>query len=119
VAAILIVEGDLVVAQQLDTLLWRWGYQARMARDAGQALAAVSESRPAAIVVEVDLDGLDGLQLTRALKSEAATREIPVIALSAADRGQEAVAAGCAGFVRRPLDSYRLLALLRILAPIG
>jgi CheY-like chemotaxis protein len=117
---VLVVENDGAVARVLAVLLQHWGYEVEVAKDAGEALSAVSRSLPGAIVTDVSLPGLDGLQLTRALKSDPATRAVPVIAIDVEDAAgqQEALAAGCAGCVGKPLDTHRLLALLRVLAPV-
>lgn len=117
---ILVVEKDSVVARVLAVLLQHWGYEVEVAKDAGEALSAVNRVLPAAIVTDVSLPGLDGLQLTRALKSDPATRAVPVIAIHVENAAaeEEAIAAGCAGCVGKPLDTHRLLALLRVLAPV-
>jgi CheY-like chemotaxis protein len=116
---ILLVENDAVVARVLTVLLERWQYAVAVARDAGEALSEVQKKMPAAIVTDVSLPGLDGLQLVRALKADAATRPVPIIAIHCGvpEQEQSAFAAGCAGSVGKPLDTHRLFALLRVLAP--
>jgi CheY-like chemotaxis protein len=118
-ARILLVESDDVLARVLTVLLQHWRYDVELARDSGEALSALGKGMPAAIVTDVALRGLDGLQLTRALKLDPLTRAVPVIAIQAEDAAQEqeAIAAGCAGCVGKPLDTHRLLALLSVVAP--
>jgi two-component system cell cycle response regulator DivK len=118
-ARILVVESDGVLARVLTVLLQHWRFDVELARDSGEALSALGKALPAAIVTDVALSGLDGLQLTRALKLDPVTRAVPVIAIHAenAAQEQEAIAAGCAGCIGKPLDTHRLLALLRIVAP--
>ena len=58
--------------------------------------------------MDVQLPGRDGLELTRDLKAEPATAEIPIVALTAhAMRGddEQALAAGCAGYISKPIDT--------------
>lgn len=118
---ILFVENDAVMARVFTVLLERWGYEVELARNAGEALSALGQRRPAAILTDVELPGLDGLQLTRSIKANPTTRTIPIIAIHSGDRAaEEAVfAAGCTGAISRRVDTHRLLALLRVMAPVG
>jgi two-component system cell cycle response regulator DivK len=117
---VLLVEQDEVLTQFVANLVKRWGYGVRAVRDAGEALAAVQEEHPALILTDVNLPGLDGLQLTRALKLDPLHKSIPVIALhvNGVHTESDAIAAGCAGCVGKPIETQRLLALLRVLAPL-
>jgi CheY-like chemotaxis protein len=118
-ARILFVENDAVAARVVAVLLETWGYAVETARDACEARAALSRGLPAAVVTDVEPPALDGLQLTRFLKSDPATRAVPIIGIHAVDKAAEqaALAAGCIGCVGKPLNTNRLLALLRVLAP--
>ena len=73
-------------------------------------------SRPHVILMDIQLPGMDGLQLTRQLKADRATRGIRIIALTAyAMKGDEekAFAAGCDGYVSKPIDTERLPEIVR------
>jgi CheY-like chemotaxis protein len=77
-------------------------------RSGEAALAAIAEHRPQLVLMDVQLPGRDGLELTRDLKAQPATAEIPIVALTAhAMRGddEEALAAGCAGYISKPIDT--------------
>jgi CheY-like chemotaxis protein len=78
-------------------------------------LQLVSEYKPRLILVDVHLPGMDGLQAVRHLKSDAATRDIPVIAVSS-DTSHElhdrATAAGCDDFFTKPLDINTVISTL-------
>jgi CheY-like chemotaxis protein len=66
--------------------------------------------------MDIQLPGMDGLELTRRLKADAATRAIRVIALTAyAMKGddEKAFAAGCDGYVTKPIDVERLPVVVR------
>lgn len=79
------------------------------------ALQLVSEYRPRLILVDIHLPGMDGLQAIRRLKSDAATRDIPVIAVSSDDSAElnlRAHAAGCEDFFTKPLDINRVISTL-------
>jgi CheY-like chemotaxis protein len=118
---ILIAESDVVLARILALLFGHWGYETETVPDGVDALVSVGRSPPAAVVTDLDLPDLDGLQFAEALKANLATRAIPIIAINAGDepKMRAALAAGCAGCLGKPLDTNRLLALLRAVAPIA
>jgi len=72
--------------------------------------------------MDVPLPGIDGLELTRRLKSDPATRDITILGLTAyAMKGdkERIIAAGCDGYVPKPIDTRRLPALVaRYLQPM-
>ena len=74
------------------------------------------EQRPALILMDIQLPGMDGLEATGRLKADPATRDIPVIALTAlAMKGDEERirAAGCDGYIAKPLDYKQFLATIK------
>lgn len=88
------------------------GYLVRTAESAEAALALLAGELPQLILMDLQLPTMDGLELTRRLKSRPDTREIPIVALTAnAMRGDEEAAreAGCDDFITKPVDA-RLLA---------
>jgi two-component system, cell cycle response regulator DivK len=113
--AVLIVDDHPTNLKLARVLLTAEGYDVRTAEDATQALAVLAEFHPRLILMDIQLPGVDGLQLTRRLKEDPATREIIIIALTAyAMKGdaERAVAAGCDGYVSKPIDTRTLPALL-------
>lgn len=114
---ILIVEDDLLQRELLRCVLELDGYAVLEAADAEEGLAIARRDDPAVILMDWKLPGLDGLSATMRLKSDPATRRLPVIAVTAyALRGdpQRAYAAGCCAYMAKPIDSVRLLELVRI-----
>jgi CheY-like chemotaxis protein len=89
------------------------GYEVLSARDAAAGIAMAASERPDLILMDLDLPGIDGWEATRRLKTDPATRDIPIIALSshamAGDR-EKALAAGCDDFDPKPIEFARLLA---------
>ena len=84
------------------------------AEDALQLLRTVT---PRLILMDIQLPGMDGLELTRRLKADPATRAIRVIALTAyAMKGddEKAFAAGCDGYITKPIDVERLPVVVSI-----
>ena len=86
------------------------GYEVRTATDAEAALAVLEVFRPVVIVVEVQLRGMDGLELTRRLRADPRTRDVAILALTQSTRGYEkrVLAAGCDGCIPKPIDTRRL-----------
>jgi signal transduction histidine kinase/ActR/RegA family two-component response regulator len=113
---ILLVEDDPVNRRQVAFLLQANGYEVRAVGSAPDALAFAEEWRPALILMDVQLPGMDGLAATRHFKADPATREIPVVALTAHAMDEDAVKAkeaGCDGYVTKPCEKARLLEEVR------
>ena len=104
---ILLVEDNEVNRRLAGFLLRSHGYQVREATTAAAAFEMVEKERPDLIVMDIQLPGMDGLEITRKLKEQPATAAIPVIAVTSfAMKGdkERALAAGCAGYVTKPID---------------
>jgi CheY-like chemotaxis protein len=104
---ILIVDDNPFNLKLARLLLSGEGYEARTAVDAEHAITLMTEFRPRLILMDIQLPGMDGLEFTRRLKAEPETRDIIVVALTAyAMKGDEekARAAGCDGYIAKPID---------------
>ena len=104
---ILLVEDNEVNRRLAGFLLRSQGYQVFEATTAAAAFEMVEKERPDLIVMDIQLPGMDGLEITRKLKEQPATANIPVVAVTSfamkGDR-EKALAAGCAGYVTKPID---------------
>src|SRR6185295_8140142 len=104
---ILLVEDNEVNRRLAGFLLRSQGYQVLEATTALAAFEMLDKERPDLIVMDIQLPGIDGLEITRKLKEQPATADIPVIAVTSyamkGDR-EKALAAGCAGYVTKPID---------------
>ena len=109
---ILIVEDNEMNLDMLSRRLSRQGFEIAAATDGAQAVALAASAAPDLILMDMSLPVMDGWAATRALKADAATRAIPVIALTAhamsGDR-ERAIAAGCNDFDTKPVDLARLM----------
>jgi two-component system, cell cycle response regulator DivK len=113
---ILIVDDNVQNLKLARVILANEGYDVRTAGDAEEALALLRTFRPHVILMDLQLPGMDGLQLTRQLKADPDTRGIRIVALTAyAMKGDEekAFAAGCDGYVSKPIDTDRLPDIVR------
>lgn len=108
---VLVVDDNRANLRLIQLLLRGEGYDVRTADDAEAALAALEDFRPRLILMDLQMPGMDGFELTRRLKADPATREIVIVALTAyAMKGDEerARAAGCDGYVAKPIDTRAL-----------
>lgn len=108
-ANVLIVEDNAANMTLAVFLLKSAGHSVAEAVNAEAGLALARAQHPDLILMDIQLPGMDGLQATAMLKGDATTRDIPVIALTAlAMKGDEERirAAGCNGYISKPI-SYR------------
>jgi len=113
---VLIIEDEEASAKLIASTLETHGYETRIAASAEEAMAAMTPSPPRAIVLDLVLPRLSGLVLAEQLKQDPATRDIPIIAtslFSAEDAAHLAREAGCADYVRKPIDPESFARLLR------
>jgi CheY-like chemotaxis protein len=108
---ILIVDDNPVNMKLIRVLLAGEGYDVRTATDASETLKILKVIHPGLILMDIQLPGIDGLELTRRLKADPATCDIPIVGLTAyAMKGDEEriLAAGCDGYIPKPIDTRAL-----------
>jgi CheY-like chemotaxis protein len=108
---ILIVDDNAQNLKLARVILATEGYEVRTASDAEDALRVLSVFTPRLVLMDLQLPGMDGLELTRRLKADPRWRDLRVIALTAyAMKGddEKALAAGCDDYVTKPIDVERL-----------
>jgi CheY-like chemotaxis protein len=108
---VLVVDDNAVNLKLVRVILVREGYDVRTAGDAEEALRMLETFTPRLILMDIQLPGIDGLTLTRQLKQDPARKDIVILALSAyAMKGDEdkALAAGCDGYITKPIDPLDL-----------
>jgi two-component system, cell cycle response regulator DivK len=104
---VLIVDDNPQNLKLARVILAAAGYEVKTAIDAEDALRILESFAPRLILMDLQLPRMDGLELTRRLKADPARREIVIIALTAyAMKGDDrkAFAAGCDGYVSKPID---------------
>jgi CheY-like chemotaxis protein len=110
-ARILVVDDNPVNLRLATLLLQKEGYTVDNADSAESALQVIEQSVPDLILMDISLPGMDGLTLTRRLKADAVLGRITIVALTAfAMKGDDlkAYAAGCDGYVTKPIDTREL-----------
>lgn len=114
--SLLVVDDNPENLKLILMILASSGYELVTASDAIQALRAIERRIPDLILLDLQLPGMDGLELTRRLKAKQDTRDIPIVAVTAyAMKGDEAKAinAGCNGYLVKPVDKRLLRELVR------
>jgi CheY-like chemotaxis protein len=108
---ILIVDDNATNLKLVAYLMRANGYDVDTALDAESAFEAIHLRRPEVVLMDIQLPGIDGLELTRRLKADPGTRDIVVIAVTAyAMKGDQdkALAAGCDDYITKPIDTRSL-----------
>jgi two-component system, cell cycle response regulator DivK len=108
---ILIVDDNPANLKLARVVLARKGFEVRTAGDAKEALTVLESFQPRLILMDLQLPGMDGFELTRRLKANPAHRDVIILALTAyAMKGdeQKARAAGCDGYIAKPFDTRAL-----------
>jgi|SRR5581483_461191 len=105
---LLIVDDNPVNTKLASITLKVAGYDVHSAGDAYEALEVLQTLRPALILMDLQMPGMDGLTLTRQLRNDPDQRDVRIIAITSyAMKGDEekALAAGCDGYIPKPIDT--------------
>ena len=117
---ILYVEDNDDNVYMLKNRLSRAGFSVVVATDGAQGIAMATSEQPDLILMDLTLPDIRGEEATQRLKADPATKQIPVIALTAhamtGDR-EKALAAGCDDFDTKPVEMPRLLEKIKALKP--
>jgi putative two-component system response regulator len=115
---VLVVDDDQGIRQYLAQLLRGLGYQADTATNGHEALARVAAQHPDLVLLDLDMPGISGLEVCRRLKSDPATRLIPVLILTGRapeDARLHAWDAGADEYLCKPVRSLEVAARCRSL----
>jgi two-component system, cell cycle response regulator DivK len=113
---ILVVDDAPVSLKLTDILLRKEGYKVHATTDAEQALSLLLSVHPDMMLVDIQLPGMNGLELTKRVKQDSRTRDIVVVALTAcAMKGDDDLAfqAGCDGYITKPIETLTLATKVR------
>jgi len=113
VALILVVEDHAANLKLARLVLEKAGHEVIAANNATDGIALASCRKPALILMDIQLPGIDGIEATKRLKADASTAAIPVIALTASAMPSDQprmIAAGCNGYLAKPVRAAVLLA---------
>lgn len=116
--SILVVDDSLPNLKLTRFLLMQDGFEVRTAENAEEALLALETRVPDMILMDIQMPGMDGLALTRHLRRDwdGSLRNVPIVALTAsAIKGDEQIAraAGCDGYITKPIDTRTFAGVVR------
>ena len=109
---ILVVDDEIYIVHILDFSLGVEGYEVMTALDGEQALDKVKQEKPDLIVLDIMMPKLDGYETCKALKSDAETKDIPVILLSAKGRNVDqkvGFEVGADDYITKPFSPRKLV----------
>lgn len=112
-AKVLIVDDEPDNIELLGRRLARRGYAVSGANSADEGIAKTLAEAPDIVLMDIKMPQVDGLEATRRLKADAATRSIPIITLTAHAMPEDraiAIAAGADEYESKPVDLPKLLA---------
>ncbi len=110
---VLVVEDDANAYELIASALGSAGFHSLRARHGDEALRMARESHPIAVTLDVVLPGADGWEVLKRLKSDEATRHLPVVIVSMVDNRDLGIALGADDYFVKPVDRDRLLERLR------
>jgi CheY-like chemotaxis protein len=106
---VLVIEDDPSAVRLLREYLEAAGYPVRIAANGEAGLASVEEHRPAAIILDVLLPGIDGWEVLRRLKADDRTRDVPVIIVTVIEEREVGLALGATDYLVKPIQREALL----------
>jgi CheY-like chemotaxis protein len=109
---VLLVEDDQASLDLLEAYLEGSGYDVSVARDGLAALAAVRRDRPAVVVLDIGLPGLDGWDVLTEIKADPTMAATPVVVASVLDDRKRGLSLGATDYLVKPVNREHLLAAL-------
>lgn len=118
--SILIIEDDTRFAKTLDKLVKKQGYEATIVASGKDAIMHVETSKPSAIILDLMLPDMDGLQILDQLKSNIKTRHIPVHVISAREgKEKDTIKKGAVGYLTKPVSPEQIDSMFATVANIN
>ena len=112
---VLVIEDNELNMKLVRSILQLGRYQVLEAGDAETGIQLARQHLPDLILMDIQLPGMDGLHATQIIRNEAILANTPVVALTSyAMQGdkQKATAAGCSGYIAKPIDTRNFLDIL-------
>ena len=113
--SVLIVEDNPLNMKLFSAMVAAQGCQVLQAEDGPRGLDLVYQEHPDLIIMDVQLPGMSGLEVTHALKADPTTRNIPIIVTTAYAYEEEIRNSGCDGFMAKPIAISEFLEMVESL----
>jgi CheY-like chemotaxis protein len=114
-----VIDDDPTARDLMATYLTDEGFAVEIAASGVDGLRRARELRPAAIMLDILMPEIDGWTVLAALKGEPELADIPVVIVTIVDEQRRGIALGAAGYLTKPIDRERLIAILLRLRPAG
>ena len=114
---ILTIDDEHDITEMIAMMLQAEGYRVMEANSVFEGMKALAEEKPVAILLDIMMPGVDGMQFCRTLRENEATHDIPVIfvtALGGASDRESAMTAGAAGYLPKPFSTEQLLGEIKL-----
>jgi signal transduction histidine kinase len=108
---ILYIEDNADNQRLVQRIMTAHGYAVLLAKDGPDGISMARESRPALILVDISIPGLDGYETTTRLRGMEHLHGTPIVALTADSRvgaRERSLVAGCDGYITKPIDAHQL-----------
>ena len=112
---ILIVEDNPLNMKLFSAMVGAQGYGVLQAEDGLRGVDLAHQEHPDLIIMDVDLPGMSGIEATRILKRDPATRDIPIVITTAYAYDDEIQASGCDGYMAKPITVADFVELIETL----
>ena len=109
---VLVIDDDATARELIATYLAGEGFAVETASSGVHGLKRARELRPAAIILDILMPDIDGWTVLAALKGEPELADIPVVIVTIVDEQRRGIALGAAGYLTKPIDRDRLVAIL-------
>jgi two-component system cell cycle response regulator DivK len=113
------VEDDPLSLKLMRDVLQGYGYRTLEAGSGSEAVAISEQQLPSAVVMDIGLPGMDGVEATRLIKSRGLTPVIAVTAYAMPGDEERMRRAGCDAFLTKPLRFAEFVSVVQRLAPAG
>lgn len=118
---ILVVDDDPAILELITLRLDLAGYETRTARDGADALRAIHETKPAAMILDINMPYMDGFEVLERLRGSGALARLPTMVLTARNNVEDvrrAISLGARDYMAKPFDDRMLLSrVARLLRP--
>jgi chemosensory pili system protein ChpA (sensor histidine kinase/response regulator) len=122
VPLVLVVDDSITVRRVTQRLLQREGYRVVLAADGLQALERLQEERPTVVLSDIEMPRMDGFDLARNIRSDAALRDLPIIMITsriAQKHREHAMELGVNHYLGKPYSDDELLSLIQHYAKLA
>ncbi|MHB9111270.1 MAG: response regulator [Thermoleophilia bacterium] len=114
---VMLVEDNQMNSRLIEYVLNRDGFAVIVMASAEEAIRAAANDPPDMMLMDIQLPDMDGLEATRQLKKNPVTEKIPIVAITAhamAGDEERIRAAGCEGYISKPINTRELAETIRI-----